>query len=129
MLGVLVDDRCNRIVANDIHTATHQHEALRRKIRHLRRFRQPRCEPRLDRMTVGRRNVERLSGQLTPDMTCYDESGVRPGPDVPPPADVPRPMQNLCGPEDPAASQIAEANEPRGAMTASGHIGPSTIHR
>src|SRR5260370_34887631 len=75
MRGMVVDDRCNRIAANDIHTATHEHEALRRKIRHLRRFRQARCEPRLDRMTVGRRNVEWLSGQLTPDMTCNDLAG------------------------------------------------------
>src|SRR5438046_2603951 len=64
-----------------------------------------------------------------PETTSFDEPDVSPEPDVPPRPGVPHPMPSLCGPEDPAASQIAEANEPRGAMTAAGHIGPSTIHR
>ena len=75
MRGMLVDDRGNRIVANHVHAATHEHEALRREIGHLRRFRQARCEPRLDRMAVGRCNVERLSSQLTPDMARNDLAG------------------------------------------------------
>src|SRR5260370_35937915 len=57
----------------------------------------------------------------TPETTSFDASDVPHGPDVPPPADDPRPMQSLCGPEDPAASQIAEVTKPRGAPTATGH--------
>jgi hypothetical protein len=32
MLGVLVNDRCNRRMANDIYAAADEHEALRREV-------------------------------------------------------------------------------------------------
>jgi hypothetical protein len=72
MRGMLVDDGCNRIVANDIDAAAHKHEALRRKVRNLRGFRQPRRKPRLDRVPVGRRDIKGLRGQLIPDMAGDD---------------------------------------------------------
>src|SRR5260370_15165696 len=75
MGGMLGDARCNPNVANEIHAAPNEHEALRREVRNLRRFRQARCEPRLDGMAVRRRNVEWLSGQLTPDMARNDLAG------------------------------------------------------
>jgi hypothetical protein len=72
MRGMFVDDGCNRIVANDIHAATHKHEALRRQVRNLRGFRQARCKPRLDGVPVGRCDIKRLRGQLSPDVASDD---------------------------------------------------------
>ena len=75
MCGMLVDDRRHWIVVDDIHASPQQREALRGEVWHLGRFRQARREPGLHRMAVGRRNIERLRGQQTPDMTRNDLAG------------------------------------------------------
>ena len=50
----------------DIDPATEQRKALRGEVRHLGRFRKPRGKPRLDRVTIGRCDIERRSA-VAPD--------------------------------------------------------------
>src|ERR1700689_3947342 len=68
MRRMLVDDGRHRTIVDDIDPAAQERKALCREVRHLRRFRQPRREPRLDRVTIGGCYIERLRRQQTPDM-------------------------------------------------------------
>ena len=70
--GMLVHDRRHRTVTDHIDPAAEQHKALLSEVRHLGRFRQFRGEPRLDRVTVGGRDIERLRRQQAPNMTGND---------------------------------------------------------
>src|SRR5258706_8677548 len=80
-----------------------------------------------------RRNLRSLHQtprpQPAPETTSYADAGGLPGSDVPPGPDDPHPKPIRYGPSDPKAAHIAEANERRGATTATGYIGPSKIHR
>src|SRR5258705_3775116 len=60
--------------------------------------------------------------QPAPETTSFADASGPADSDVPAGTNPPRPCRHRSGPADPAALPTAEANEPRGAMTVTGHI-------